>query len=274
MGTYDWMELQTLTTDIAAARSRLSAARRTRDVGRIRALEEEISGAEARRERLLAHITTNLVSAPEAPRAGVAEPPAATGEAEPPPAAAEAAPPSAAAEAAPVDPVPEPAAEPPPEPAVAEEAPAEPEPAPEPEPTPELVAESSDPPPAAVVAEEPPPEPAKAEPPARAAPEPAVAVTAAPRGAARRAATVEGVTNVWDQLKPGDIDRVKRDLDTKRAEMLARHAEELKSLEADHAQLDTLEQAIALFMQKFAAPAGAGVVRLETEREARQLGAG
>ena len=67
MGTYDWMELQTLTNDIAAARARLAAARATKDIGKARGLEEEIARAEAQRDRLLAHITTNLVTADPPP---------------------------------------------------------------------------------------------------------------------------------------------------------------------------------------------------------------
>src|SRR6476659_404583 len=80
MGTYDWMELQTLTNDIAASRARLAAARSTKDIGKARGLEEEIARAEAQRDRLLAHITTNLVTAdpPPAPRGKGAEPYAAS----------------------------------------------------------------------------------------------------------------------------------------------------------------------------------------------------
>src|SRR6185295_11629815 len=82
MGTYDWMELQTLTNDIAAARARLAAARATKDIGKARGLEEEIARAEAQRDRLLAHITTNLVSAPDpapAPKGREKDEPAAKG---------------------------------------------------------------------------------------------------------------------------------------------------------------------------------------------------
>jgi hypothetical protein len=44
--------------------------------------------------------------------------------------------------------------------------------------------------------------------------------------------------------------------------MLARHAEELKALEADQAELDMLEQAIKEFVRKFNI-GGAQVVPLE-----------
>ena len=76
---------------------------------------------------------------------------------------------------------------------------------------------------------------------------------------------------MWEQLKPSDIENAKRDLETRRAEMLARHAEELRGLEADQSQLEILEQAISAFLQKFTSPpSGAGVVKLEAERELRQ----
>src|SRR5260370_32158836 len=66
MSSFEWMELQTLTNDIDLARSRLVEARRSGDRGRINALEEEISRAESRRLQLLAHISTNIVTIPEA----------------------------------------------------------------------------------------------------------------------------------------------------------------------------------------------------------------
>jgi hypothetical protein len=56
---------------------------------------------------------------------------------------------------------------------------------------------------------------------------------------------------VWDQLTPSDLDRAKTELDTRRVEMLARHAEELKGLEVDQTQLEALEQAITAFLHKF-----------------------
>jgi hypothetical protein len=62
---------------------------------------------------------------------------------------------------------------------------------------------------------------------------------------------------VWDQLTPVDIERAKSELDARRAEMLARHAEELKGLDIDQTQLEALEQAIGAFLQKFSQPAAA-----------------
>jgi hypothetical protein len=255
------MELQTLTNDIASARARLAAARATRDMGKARGLEEEIARAEAQRDRLLAHITTNLVSAPEpAPKGrGKDAQPAA----EPPnePAASEA-----------------PAADPAPVAAVSVES----ETLPAAEARPDEAAPSAEVEDAETEAEPAPPEAATPEPPLEAAPETgaeqpspetgqrAVATGAAPPAPAPQAASAEGGKNMWDQLKPSDIARAKEDLVTRRAEMLARHAEELLGLEADQAQLDGLEQAITAFLEKFNAAPGAGVVKLDQERELRQ----
>src|SRR6202030_3083699 len=66
MSSFEWMELQTLTNDIELARSRLVAARKSGDRGRVTALEDEITRAENRRLQLLAHISTNIVTIPEA----------------------------------------------------------------------------------------------------------------------------------------------------------------------------------------------------------------
>ena len=66
MSSFEWMELQTLTDDIELSRSRLVEARRSGDQGRVGALEEEITRAEKRRLQLLHHISTNIVTIPEA----------------------------------------------------------------------------------------------------------------------------------------------------------------------------------------------------------------
>src|SRR5712664_4190890 len=66
MSSFEWMELQTLTNDIELARSRLVEARKSGDRGRVTGLEEEITRAESRRLQLLAHISTNIVTIPEA----------------------------------------------------------------------------------------------------------------------------------------------------------------------------------------------------------------
>ena len=73
---------------------------------------------------------------------------------------------------------------------------------------------------------------------------------------------VEGVDAVWNQLSRADLDRVKRELDVRRSEMLARHAEELRALETDKKEIDILEQAIDGIARKFNI-GGAEVVSLE-----------
>jgi hypothetical protein len=72
----------------------------------------------------------------------------------------------------------------------------------------------------------------------------------------------EGAVIVWNQLSRADIERVKRELDQRRSEMLARHAEELKALEGDQAEIDILEQAIDSLARKFNL-GGAKVVSLD-----------
>ena len=72
----------------------------------------------------------------------------------------------------------------------------------------------------------------------------------------------EGVEAVWNALNRSDIERVRDQLQTRRFEMLARHAEELKALEAEAAEIETLERAIAALVRKLNI-GGAEVVPLE-----------
>ena len=72
-----------------------------------------------------------------------------------------------------------------------------------------------------------------------------------PSDLATSASTIEGVAAVWDRLTTADIERVKRGLTMRRSEILARHADELRALDAQQAEIDTIEQAIAAFTQKF-----------------------
>ena len=198
MSSYEWMELQTLTSDIAASRARLVAARSAKDNRLARVLEQEIGEAERRRDLLLANITNQV--ADQADPSPVSAGPGGS----------------------------------------------------------ELLLE-----PAAVVT------PA-------ASPERPAEEVAVSRPAPQEART-EGGSAVWDQLTPGDIENAKNELAGRRAEMLARHAEELKAIDADQAQLDTLAEAIELFARKFKLPAqgeapNADVVALEQERELRMQG--
>jgi len=75
---------------------------------------------------------------------------------------------------------------------------------------------------------------------------------------------------MWDELTSADVERVKRGVATRRAEMLARHAHELKALETERSEIDTIEKAIALFTQKFKLGKGAEVLVLDAERAPAQ----
>ena len=272
MGSYEWMELQTLTSEIAASRSRLVAARSKRDHGRARALEEEIAAAELRRDRLLAYISTNLASVPENAQppeglqgaklrealvsAAAAQAPASdegAGERR----GAKTSGRSAANAGAPVEgdeTADEPDAEGGDAVAAAEPAPAA------------VAATSADGAGATEASGVLMTEAGGEQLPADAGDMP---IATEPAASVQTAGSTGGGFMAWDQLTPGDIDRAKHEIGVRRADMLARHAEELKALEADQAQLETLEQAIAAFAAKFAR---AGVVKLDEQRELRQQG--
>jgi hypothetical protein len=71
---------------------------------------------------------------------------------------------------------------------------------------------------------------------------------------------------VWDQLSRFDIERLKRELGTRRAEILSRHAQELRDLEADQAEIGAFEQAINAFARKFKLAGSEVVVPFEGGR--------
>jgi len=61
---------------------------------------------------------------------------------------------------------------------------------------------------------------------------------------------IKGSCTMWTQLTHADVERVKRDFQDRHSEMLARHAEELKLLDADAAEVELLEQMIESLVQK------------------------
>src|SRR5439155_14927945 len=83
---------------------------------------------------------------------------------------------------------------------------------------------------------------------------------------------LEGVAAVWDQLTRADVERVKRELGVRRAELLSRHAEELRALDAAQTEIDTLEQTIDAFARKFNIPGSEVVVPFEGDRNSRGQG--
>ena len=59
---------------------------------------------------------------------------------------------------------------------------------------------------------------------------------------------------MWEQLTPADIERAKQRLAAQRTETLSRHAEELKALDADQAEMETFERLVAAFANKHLSP--------------------
>ena len=76
---------------------------------------------------------------------------------------------------------------------------------------------------------------------------------------------------MWTQLTAADIERARTAVAKSRTEMLARHAEELRALDAEQTEIDMIEQAINAFAQKFKI-GGAEVVQLDAERVHSQAG--
>src|SRR3954447_12609713 len=60
-----------------------------------------------------------------------------------------------------------------------------------------------------------------------------------------------GAQTKWDRLTLEDIEGVRRALATRRAEALARHAEELKKLNHEQAEIDAIELAINSFAERY-----------------------
>lgn len=63
MLAYEWRELETLCERVSDLRDRFSAARRSRNVGLVEGLKEEIAQAKRQREQLVHHISARLSSA-------------------------------------------------------------------------------------------------------------------------------------------------------------------------------------------------------------------
>jgi hypothetical protein len=229
MALSDWTELENLSGEIADSQSRLAAARSTQNHGLVKLLERQISEAEKWRDRLLSQITARLTTSPG---------PAARRR-EPAPAAEE-------------------------QPAPAETVVLSLEPAAEPAPIGMAPLDTAPIETAPVEAALPVPAPL-----ALPVPGPVAVMDAAPLDPATIAERLEGVVAVWDQLTRADVERVKRELGVRRAELLSRHAEELRTLDAQQTEIDTLEQTIDAFARKFNIAGGEVVVPFEGDRNAR-----
>ena len=223
MSSFEWMELQGLTNDIELSRSRLVEARRHGDRGRARALGEEIAQAEKSRLKLLAHISTNIVATPE-PVAKATEGP---GFRQAPAAIAKAEPKKTE------------------EKPVAGELASAPEPTLSPKPRDGAGSRHASTPPAEAVPDE-----------GAGQPPPGETASSSDPALLRKAiesadlSSVEQRIVVWDQLTPSDIQRAQNAVSVRRAEMLVKHTEDLRELDAEQDQLETLEHAIDALLSK------------------------
>ena len=194
MSKFEWVELETLSAEVARLQSRIDAARLTKNYGLVQLLEREIGVATERRNRVLAGITKALTNAVPAGQRPIEVP-------------------------------------------VQEVHPEQPEE--EQEPAIQIETEISD-----------------------------IVPSANPRVRTDQ----KGDLRMWDKLTADDIKRVKRGFATRRAEMLARHAEELQGLETQEAEIDGVEKAIAVFTQKFKLTSSADVVPFDAERTPAHAG--
>jgi hypothetical protein len=201
MDSFEWMELETLNSEIAHAQTRLAAARSAQNHRLVQLLQREIDETAERRDRVLANITQGLSPSRAGAPPRSSEAPAAAQDGQRP-------------QAKPVKPA-------------------------------KHTAHSG--------SSAPDPSAPGGSPPSR------------PAAATDTATHAEGVAAVWDRLTATDIEQAKRGLAQRRSELLARHAEELKALDAEQGEIDNFEQSIGAFARKFNL-AGAKVVALDAER--------
>jgi hypothetical protein len=186
MSKFEWVELETLSAEVAHLQSRIDAARVTKNYGLVQLLEREIAAATERRTRVLADITKGLSSALPIGR---------------------------------------------------------PKEMPVPQRQPERPDEKQE----IDIKNE------------------TTLANNAPSADPGVTTGTTGDLTMWDKVTADDLESVKRGVATRRAEMLARHAGELKALETEQAEIDAVEKAIAVFTQKFKITS-AEVVPLGKER--------
>ena len=187
MSKFEWVELETLSAEVAHLQSRIDAARVTKNYGLVQLLEREIAAATERRTRVLTDITKGLSNALPIGR--------------------------------------------------------QPKEMPVPERQPEQPDEKQE----IDIKNE------------------TNLANNAPSINSRVTTDTTGDLTMWDKVTADDLERVKRGVATRRAEMLSRHAGELKALETEQAEIDAVEKAIALFTHKFKITS-AEVVPLGKER--------
>src|SRR5712691_2495201 len=67
MGSFEWMEVETLSSEITALEARLESAKTRHNYGLVKVVKEQIAAAQQRRARYLAHITTSLAESLDPP---------------------------------------------------------------------------------------------------------------------------------------------------------------------------------------------------------------
>ena len=187
MSKLEWVELETLSTEVAHLQSRIEAERAARNYGKVRLLEQEMAEVSERRSRVLVDITSGLTDAPPSEH--------------------------------------------------------------QPTTIPAKEAESTG-----------------AKPKNRSAPnvDAPAATNPTSRAPARRTDLAEDTTR--EKLTAADFERIKSGLATRRSEMLARHAEELKGFEAQQRKIDAIEKVIAAFTHKFKLASSAELLPFDGER--------
>ena len=90
----------------------------------------------------------------------------------------------------------------------------------------------------------------------------AVILTPDPLKSPDRRIASTGDADMWDKLTKTDLERAKRILASRRSELLVRHTEEMKALEADENEVDAIERAIAAFAQKLKSSSSTQVLTL------------
>jgi hypothetical protein len=70
---------------------------------------------------------------------------------------------------------------------------------------------------------------------------------------------------MWERVTPADIEQARHQLALKRGATLLRHAEELKNLDTERDEIETLEQLIAAVTEKYT-----GSTQLETSPDKQE----
>ncbi|HEX3535213.1 MAG TPA: hypothetical protein VHU15_00450 [Stellaceae bacterium] len=221
--SFEWLELETLSRDIATLEDRLHAARSTKNHGLMRLLEQQLSQAKSRRPIILEAITRHAAHSAAPPTVKTAKHKKLAPVLVEDPAVED---PFATPQLAPQEASMEPAED---STAVVVQAIAEPEPEHQPD--------EGD----------------------------SCASVVVPFSA-----STEGARTMWDQLTPDHLEKAKNELARRRAEIVSRHAQELNALQAEHDELEALNQAIDTFARKFSTLAtGSEVVQIEEGQRMR-----